>query len=51
VQRNPPQKPLEKVAVQLDDKVQFVYEVAFAKKELEGLDVKTEFDLENKIEF
>lgn len=51
MQRNIEQNPVEKVKVELDNKVQFVYEVAFAKRELEGLNVNTIFDLENKIEF
>lgn len=42
---------LKTVEAHLDDKVQFVYEIAFAKRELLGLNVKTNIKLDDKIRF
>jgi len=42
---------LKMVEAHLDDKVQFVYEIAFAKRELLGLNVKTNTELDDKIRF
>jgi tRNA G10 N-methylase Trm11 len=51
VQRNT-QPNLEMVEAQLDGKVQFVYEIAFAKRELKGiLKVDPKVKLEDKIRF
>jgi hypothetical protein len=50
VQRNT--QPLEKVEARLDGKVQFVYEIAFAKRELKGiLKVDPHMSLEDKVRF
>lgn len=51
MQRNTAPKTLEMVEAELDDKVQFVYEIAFAKRELIGLKVEPEVKLEDKIRF
>lgn len=51
MQRNT-QPNLEMVEVELDDKVQFVYEIAFAKREIKGiLKVNPTVKLEDKIRF
>jgi DNA modification methylase len=41
----------EVLRVELNDKVQFVYEIAFAKRELDGLGVKFKMELEDRIQF